>query len=107
MEDEVATYKAIADKAKECLEEPQVEAEKRETALRKTIEEQVAQLCEADAKTTTVITSFQDIVATQITALNKELVEMQARSSKLLQKYEDAENECIQLFEKLHERQNE
>ena len=78
MEDEVATYKAIADKAKECLEEPQVEAEKRETALRKTIEEQAAQLCEADAKTTTAITSFQDIAATQIVALNKELVEMQA-----------------------------
>ena len=98
LEDNVATYKAIADKAKERLEEVREAANKREAALRKTIEEQAAQLREVDAKI-----SFQDIATTKIAALNKELVEMQARSSKFLQTYEDAENERIRLFDELQE----
>ena len=37
LEDEVATYKALADKAKERLEEARREAEQREVVLTKTI----------------------------------------------------------------------
>ena len=78
LEDEVATYKAITNKAKEHLDEARKEAELREAALRKTIEDQTTQLCEEDDKITAAITSFHNIVTTQITILNKELVEMQA-----------------------------
>ena len=85
-EDNIAMYKAIADKTKECLEDARSEAEKskdratkREAALPKTIDEQTTQLCDAENKTTATITSLQDIAAAQITSLNKELSEMQAR----------------------------
>ena len=101
-EDEVATHKAIVDKAKERLEEARREAEKREAVLRKPIEDQTTQLHEADDKIMAAITSYQDIATTQIATLTKELVKMQARSSKFLQQYEDAEKECSHLHDELH-----
>ena len=84
LEDEVTPYKAIADKAKERLEEARREAEKREAALRKTIEDQTTQLHDTNNKITTMTNSFQDIATTQIATVTKELVEMQTRSSQFL-----------------------
>ena len=37
--------------------------------------------------------------------MTKELVEMQARSSQILQQYEDSEKECSHLHEELHAHQ--
>ena len=64
LEEDVATYKAIIDKAKERLDEARKDAEQREAVLRKTIADQTVQLREADKKITTTITLVQDIATT-------------------------------------------
>ena len=56
LEDEVATYKAIVNKAKDRLDEARKEAEQREVMLRKTITDQTTQLHHMDIKITTAIT---------------------------------------------------
>ena len=94
LEEDITTYKAIAEKAKVRLDEARKDAEQQEAMLRKTIADQSAQLCEADEKVTTAITSFQDIATTQIATVTKELVDMQAWSSMFLQPFEQGETEC-------------
>ena len=81
LEEDVATYKAIADKAKEQVDEASQAADQREAELRKTITDQSTQLRDADEKVTTTISPFQDIVTTQIATITKELKEMQATSA--------------------------
>ena len=49
-EEDVTTYKAIADKAKERLDDARNVADQREAVLRKTIKEQRAELRDADNK---------------------------------------------------------
>ena len=99
LEEDVATYKAIVDKAKERPYEARQAADQRETVLRKSIEDQSAQLRDADEKVTTAISSFQDIAAAQIATVTKELKEMQATSAMFLQKFEKAEKERSHLYD--------
>ena len=73
LEEDIATYKAITEKAKVRLEEARKDAEQREAVLRKTIADQSAQLWEADEKVTIAISSFQDIATAQIATITKEL----------------------------------
>ena len=105
LEDEVATYKAIVDKAKEHLEEARKDTAQREASLTRTITDQTVQLRKVDEKIATTITSFQDIATAQIAMVTKELVEMQARSSQFLQQVEQAEKERSRLYDELHTHQ--
>ena len=105
LEEDVATYKAITDKAKVRFDKARKDAEQREASLRKTIANQTIQLREADEKNTITITSFKDIATAQIAMVTKELVEMQTRSSQFLQQYEQAENKRSRLHDELHEHQ--
>ena len=73
LEEDDVTYKAIIDKAKERLEEARHAANEREDALRKTIEDQRAQLKDTDEKLATTISSFQDIATAQIVTVTREL----------------------------------
>ena len=98
LEDEVASYKAIADKAKERLEATRHAAEEREAALQRTIQ---AQQKEADDKLSTAISSFQDIATAQIATLTRELKASQGTSAMFLAKYEATERERAQLYEDL------
>ena len=105
LEEDVITYKAIADKAKERLDEACKAADQREVALRKTIAEQNLQLRDADAKVTTAVSSIQDIATTQIAAVTKELKEMQTTSAMFLQKFEKVETEHSRLYKELLDHQ--
>ena len=105
LEQDVVTYKAIADKAKERLDEACKAADQREVALRKTIAEQNLQLRDADAKVTTAVSSIQDIATTQIAAVTKELKEMQTTSAMFLQKFEKVETEHSRLYKELLDHQ--
>ena len=58
LEEDIASYKAIVDEAKERLEETLHAAEEREATLRKTIEDQRAQLKDTDDKFSTTLSSF-------------------------------------------------
>ena len=99
LEEDIASYKAIAEKAKERLEETRHAAEEREVALRKTIEDQRAQLKDVDDKLNMTISSFQDIATTQIAMLTRERKETQGTSAMFLVKYETAERKRTQLYE--------
>ena len=88
LEEEVASYKAIADKAKERLEENRHAAEEREAALQRTIQ---AQQQDADDKLSTAIASFQDIATAQIATLTRELKLAEGNSAMFLQRLEATE----------------
>ena len=105
LEEDIASYKAIAEKAKERLEETRHTAKQREATLRKTIADQRAQLKDVDDKLNTAISSFQDRATRQIATLTRELKATQASSSMFLVKYETAEKERARLYEELLEHQ--
>ena len=81
------------------------QAEKREAELQKLLHDRTAQVQEAENNVTTSLKSIQDIVAEQVTSLNKELVELQVRSSQFLQKLDQTEQERCQLVDSLCEHQ--
>ena len=105
LEDEIASYKAIADMDKEWLEASRWAAEEREATLQTTIQDQRTQLTEADEKFNTAISSFQDIATAQIASLTQELRATQGTSAMFLMKYETAEREHARLYEDLLEHQ--
>ena len=102
LEEEVASYKAIADKAKERLEENRHAAEEREAALQRTIQ---AQQQDADDKLSTAISSFQDIATAQIATLTRELKLAEGNSAMFLQRLEATEKERDKLYADLLEHQ--
>ena len=102
LEEEVASYKAIAEKAKERLEAAHHVAEEREAALQKTIQ---AQQREADDKLSTAISSFQDIATAQIATLTRELKLAEGNSAMFLQRLEATEKERDKLYADLLEHQ--
>ena len=105
LKEDVASYKAIAEKAKEQLEETCHATEEREAAFQKTIADQRAELTTADDKLTTAISSLQDIATVWIATLTQELKETQASSAMFLVKYEMTEKERARLYEELLEHQ--
>ena len=105
LEEDIISYKAIAEKAKEQLEETRHAAEEREAVLRKTIEDQRIQLKDADDKLARAISSFQDIATAQIATLTRELKATQASLVMFLVKYETTGRERARLYEELLEHQ--
>ena len=105
LEQDVVTYKAIADKAKEQLDKACKAVDQCEVALKKAIAEQNLQLRDADAKVTTAVSSIQDIATTQIAAVTKELKEMMATSAMFLQKFERSETKRSRLYNELLDHQ--
>ena len=93
------------ERAKAAVEQLKEQATKREAELQRLLHHQMTKLQEAENNVAAAIRTTQDIVAAQIESLNKEIVELQTRSSQFLHSLDESEQERSRLADSLHEHQ--